>query len=105
VDFHATQGTVVKAVHTGIVVKAGWDGAYGNEIIIKHGPGVYTQYGHLSSINVKVGEKVSTGRMIGLSGATGNATGPHLHFEVRRGVSYGTDVNPLTFLESKGVSL
>lgn len=105
VDFHATQGTPVKAVHTGTVVKAGWGGAYGNEIVIKHGPGVYTQYGHLSSINVKVGDKVSTGRMIGLSGATGNATGPHLHFEVRVGILYGTDVDPINYLESKGVNL
>lgn len=105
VDFHATSGTPVKAVHTGTVVKAGWGGAYGNEIIIKHGPGVYTQYGHLSSIHVKVGEKVTTGRMIGLSGATGNATGPHLHFEVRVGIAYGTDVDPIGFLESKGLHL
>lgn len=105
VDFHAAQGTPVKAVHEGTVVKAGWDGAYGNEVIIKHGPGVYTQYGHLSAVNVKVGDKVSTGRMIGLSGATGNATGPHLHFEVRVGIAYGTDVDPIKYLESKGVNL
>jgi cell wall-associated NlpC family hydrolase len=105
VDFHAVQGTAVKAVHDGTVVKAGWGGAYGNEIVIKHGPGVYTQYGHLSSLNVKVGDKVSTGRMIGLSGSTGNATGPHLHFEVRVGIAYGTDVDPIKYLESKGVKL
>lgn len=105
IDFHAKTGTPVKAVHTGTVVKAGWGGAYGNEIIIKHAPGVYTQYGHLSAINVKVGQKVSTGRMIGLSGSTGNTTGPHLHFEVRVGIAYGTDVDPLKYLESKGVNL
>lgn len=105
VDFHAQSGTPVKAVHSGTVVKAGWGGAYGNEVIIKHAPGVYTQYAHLSSINVQVGSKVSTGRMIGLSGSTGNSTGPHLHFEVRTGVNYGTDMNPVNFLAGKGVSL
>lgn len=105
VDFHAATGTVVKAVHDGTVVKAGWGGSYGNEIVIKHSNGVYTQYAHLSSINVKVGTKVSTGRMIGLSGSTGNTTGPHLHFEVRTGVSYGSDINPVTFMSGKGVSL
>jgi len=105
IDFHATTGTVVKAVHDGTVVKAGWGGSYGNEIVIKHAPGVYTQYAHLSSINVKVGAKVSTGRMIGLSGSTGNTTGPHLHFEVRTGTAYGTDINPVSFMEDKGVSL
>jgi len=105
VDFHATTGTPVKAVHEGTVVKAGWGGAYGNEIIIKHATGVYTEYAHLSSISVKVGEKVSTGRMIGLSGATGNATGPHLHFEVRTGIAYGTDIDPVKFLADKGISL
>jgi murein DD-endopeptidase MepM/ murein hydrolase activator NlpD/cell wall-associated NlpC family hydrolase len=104
-DFHATTGTPVKAVHGGTVVKAGWGGAYGNEIVIKHATGVYTEYAHLSSISVKVGEKVSTGRMIGLSGATGNATGPHLHFEVRTGIAYGTDIDPVSFLAGKGVSL
>lgn len=105
IDFQAKSGTPVKAVHSGTVVKAGWGGSYGNEIVIKHAPGVYTQYAHLSSINVKVGAKVSTGRMIGLSGSTGNSTGPHLHFEVRSGSGYGTDINPVAFLEGKGVDL
>jgi cell wall-associated NlpC family hydrolase len=105
VDFRAKSGTPVKAVHSGTVVKAGWGGSYGNEIVIKHAPGVYTQYAHLSSINVKVGAKVSTGLMIGLSGSTGNSTGPHLHFEVRTGSGYGTDINPVSFLTGKGVSL
>lgn len=105
VDFQATTGTPVKAVHDGTIVSAGWGGAYGNQIIIKHATGVYTQYAHLSSINVKIGEKVSTGRMIGLSGSTGNATGPHLHFEVRTSVAYGTDIDPVKFLADKGVSL
>jgi murein DD-endopeptidase MepM/ murein hydrolase activator NlpD len=105
IDFSVKSGTAVKAVHAGTVVKAGWGGAYGNEVVIKHAPGVYTHYAHLSSINVKVGAKVSTGRMIGLSGSTGNSTGPHLHFEVRTGSGYGTDINPVSFLSGKGVSL
>lgn len=105
IDFSVKAGTPVKAVGTGTVVKAGWGGAYGNEVIIKHAPGVYTQYAHLSSISVKPGTKVSPGRMIGLSGSTGNSTGPHLHFEARTSVRYGSDINPVSFLSGKGVSL
>ncbi|MCF2527589.1 transglycosylase family protein [Yinghuangia soli] len=104
-DFSASSGTSVKAVTTGTVVTAGWGGAYGNQVVIKHPDGKYTQYGHLSSISVSVGQKVATGQQIGLSGATGNVTGPHLHFEVRTGPEYGSDVNPDAYLRAHGVNV
>ncbi|MEU9005761.1 LysM peptidoglycan-binding domain-containing M23 family metallopeptidase [Streptomyces sp. NPDC048551] len=105
VDFIASTGTTVKAVGAGTVVSAGWGGAYGNEVIIKHADGKYSQYGHLSQLSVSAGQSVTAGQRIGLSGATGNVTGPHLHFEIRTGPSYGSDIDPLAYLRSKGVSV
>ena len=67
------------------VVQAGWDGAYGNRIIVRHDNGVKTMYAHLSSTSVNVGDKVTRGQRIGAVGTTGNSSGPHLHFEVIRG--------------------
>ncbi|MDQ0940215.1 murein DD-endopeptidase MepM/ murein hydrolase activator NlpD [Streptomyces sp. V1I1] len=74
IDFHAASGTTVHAVGSGTVVEAGWGGAYGNNVVIKMNDGSYTQYGHLSSISVSVGQSVTPGQRIGLSGATGNTT-------------------------------
>ncbi|GHB61249.1 peptidase [Streptomyces cirratus] len=105
VDFIASTGTSVKAVGAGTVVTAGWGGAYGNEVVIRHADGKYSQYGHLSQLSVSVGQSVTAGQQIGLSGATGNVTGPHLHFEIRTGPSYGSDIDPLAYLRSKGVSV
>ncbi|OKK22418.1 peptidase [Streptomyces sp. CB00455] len=105
VDFVASTGTTVKAVGAGTVVSAGWGGAYGNEVVIRHADGKYSQYGHLSSLSVSTGQSVTAGQRIGLSGATGNVTGPHLHFEIRTGPSYGSDIDPLGYLRSKGVSI
>lgn len=104
-DFVVPSGTSVRAAHTGTVVTAGWGGAYGNNIVIKHGSHLYTQYGHLSKIGVHVGEKVITGEEIGKSGSTGNSTGPHLHFEVRTTPIYGSAVEPLHFLRTHGVNV
>ncbi|MEU8133149.1 M23 family metallopeptidase [Streptodolium elevatio] len=104
-DFSAGMGSSVKAVTSGTVVKTGWGGAYGNEVVIKHPDGKYTQYGHLSKFSVSAGQKVTTGQQIGLSGSTGNSTGPHLHFEVRTGPNYGSDINPIAYLRSKGVAI
>ncbi|MFG2529089.1 M23 family metallopeptidase [Streptomyces sp. NPDC048516] len=106
-DFVVPTGTAVKAVHKGTVVKAGpWGGgdgpAYGNAIVIQHENGTYTQYAHLSQIQVRVGQRVGAGQQIGLSGSTGNSTGPHLHFEVRTGPNYGTGVEPTGFLRAHG---
>ncbi|WP_327258496.1 MULTISPECIES: M23 family metallopeptidase [unclassified Streptomyces] len=103
IDFPVFTGTSVKSITSGTVVAAGWGGAYGNQVVIKHADGHYSQYGHLSSISVSAGQSVSTGQQIGLSGATGNATGPHLHFEVRTGPAYGSDIDPIAFLASHGV--
>ncbi|MEE4546964.1 M23 family metallopeptidase [Streptomyces sp. V4-01] len=103
-DFVVPTGTTVRAAHTGTVVTAGWGGAYGNNIVIKNGTNLYTQYGHLSHIGVHVGEQVITGETIGLSGSTGNSTGPHLHFEVRTTPYYGSSVEPLHFLKTHGVT-
>jgi murein DD-endopeptidase MepM/ murein hydrolase activator NlpD len=105
VDFHAASGTSVHAVGRGTVVEAGWGGSYGNEIVIRMADGTYTQYGHLSSIGVSVGQSVTPGQQIGLSGATGNVTGPHLHFEARTSAEYGSDIDPVAYLRSHGVSV
>ncbi|MEU9121691.1 M23 family metallopeptidase [Streptomyces sp. NPDC048506] len=105
IDFHAASGTSVHAVGAGTVVEAGWGGAYGNNIVIKMNDGTYTQYGHLSSIGVSVGQQVTPGQQIGLSGATGNVTGPHLHFEARTSPDYGSDMDPIAYLRAHGVNV
>ncbi|WP_181769147.1 transglycosylase family protein [Streptomyces albidus (ex Kaewkla and Franco 2022)] len=105
VDFSAPSGTSVKAVTSGTVVQAGWGGAYGNQVVLKHEDGKYSQYGHLSSLSVRPGQQVSVGDQIGASGSTGNSTGPHLHFEVRNSPVYGSDVDPLGYLRQHGVGL
>ncbi|MFF4363065.1 M23 family metallopeptidase [Streptomyces sp. NPDC001604] len=105
IDFHAASGTTVHAVGAGTVVQTGWGGAYGNQIVIKMNDGTYTQYGHLSSIGVSVGQRVTPGQPIGLSGATGNTTGPHLHFEARTTPEYGSDIDPVAYLRSHGVNV
>ncbi|MFI2203019.1 M23 family metallopeptidase [Streptomyces sp. NPDC020192] len=109
-DFAVPTGTEVVAAHGGTVVKAGPNGAgdghaYGNAVVIKHGNGTYSQYAHLSRIDVKAGQIVATGQRIALSGSTGNFTGPHLHFEIRTTPHHGSAVDPVTFLRGKGVTL
>ncbi|WP_413757721.1 M23 family metallopeptidase [Streptomyces sp. MMBL 11-3] len=109
-DFAVSSGTPVVAAHGGTVVKAGGNGAgdgpaYGNAVVIKHGNGTYSQYAHLSRIDVRIGQTVGTGQRIALSGNTGNSSGPHLHFEIRTSANYGTAVDPVAFLRSKGLSL
>ncbi|MFB8036332.1 peptidoglycan DD-metalloendopeptidase family protein [Streptomyces sp. NPDC056004] len=103
IDFPVSTGTSVKSITSGTVVAAGWGGAYGNQVVVKHADGHSWQYGHLSSISVSAGQAVSTGQQVGLSGATGNVTGPHLHFEVRTGPAYGSDIDPIAFLASHGI--
>ena len=84
IDLLATAGTPVRAAGAGTVTFAGWDsGGYGNLVVIDHGNGVSSWYAHLSRIDVTSGAAVTTATQVGLVGATGNATGPHLHFEVR----------------------
>lgn len=105
IDFHAASGTTVHAVGYGTVVEAGWGGSYGNQIVLRMNDGTYTQYGHLSSIAVSVGQSVTPGERIALSGATGNVTGPHLHFEARTSPEYGSDIDPVAYLRSHGVTV
>ncbi|GAA2724411.1 MULTISPECIES: peptidoglycan DD-metalloendopeptidase family protein [Streptomyces] len=109
-DLVVDTGTAVKSVHGGTVVKAGPNGggdgpAYGNAIVVKHDDNTYSQYAHLSQVNVSVGQSVTTGQVIGLSGSTGNSSGPHLHFEVRTTPNYGTAVEPVGFLKERGGEL
>ena len=104
-DFVVGTGTKVKAVAGATVVSAGWGGAYGNQVVIKLADGKYAQYAHLSVISVSAGQSVSVGQQLGLSGATGNVTGPHLHFEIRTTPNYGSDIDPLAYLRAHGVSI
>ena len=84
IDLVATAGTPVRAAGAGTVTFAGWDsGGYGNLVVVDHGNGLSSWYAHLSRIEVTSGAAVTTATQVGLVGATGNATGPHLHFEVR----------------------
>lgn len=94
-DFSGHRGDIVKATADGKVEHAGWNNGYGNCIIIKHKNNFETLYGHLSRIDVKEGESISTGQVIGRVGSTGHSTGPHLHYEVRIN---GKPVNPAKFL-------
>jgi murein DD-endopeptidase MepM/ murein hydrolase activator NlpD len=82
-DIDAAYGTPVAVAATGRVVIAGWQRGYGNVVYVDHGNGLSTRYGHLSEIDVTVGQTVTRGQTIGLVGSTGRSTGPHLHYEVR----------------------
>lgn len=84
IDFRAAMGTEIHAAGAGKIIFAGRHGGYGNMIDIDHGDGIVTRYGHLSRIEVRVGQMVNVGDAIGAVGSTGRSTGPHLHFEVRR---------------------
>ncbi|MFF2379520.1 peptidoglycan DD-metalloendopeptidase family protein [Streptomyces sp. NPDC058108] len=103
VDFVVPTGTTVRSVAAGTVVSAGWGGAYGNQVVIQHADGRYSQYAHLSALSVSAGQTVTVGQRIGLSGATGNVTGPHLHFEIRTTPDYGSDLDPVAYLRAHGV--
>lgn len=93
-DFSANVGTPVYATGNGTVQKAGWEGLYGNCIVINHGFDYVTRYAHLSKIDVKVGQKVVRGETIGKVGSTGKSTGPHLHYEVHL---KGQIMNPVNY--------
>jgi len=82
-DIDASYGTPVEAAASGRVIIAGRQRGYGNVVYIDHGAGLTTRYGHLSQINVTLGQTVTRGQTIGLVGSTGRSTGPHLHYEVR----------------------
>jgi murein DD-endopeptidase MepM/ murein hydrolase activator NlpD len=94
-DISADKGTPVYATADGTISQASFAGAYGNLVVIEHRFGIETRYGHLSAFRTQRGQDVKRGELIGLVGATGRATGPHLHYEVRVN---GRILNPLSFL-------
>jgi murein DD-endopeptidase MepM/ murein hydrolase activator NlpD len=94
-DFAASYGSTIRAADSGIVIFAGWYGGYGKAVIISHGKGITTLYGHTSELYVTEGQSVQKGQAIASVGSTGLSTGPHLHFEVRNN---GTPVNPANYL-------
>ena len=95
IDFKGAKGDPVHVTADGKVCFTGWKGGYGNCIIVQHKNDFQTLYGHLSHINVKDGQSVATGDVIGKVGSTGRSTGTHLHYEVRKG---GKPINPVKFL-------
>jgi len=94
-DIKGPMGAPVRAMAKGEVIFAGARGGFGNCVILRHGNGFETLYGHLSKIGVRVGMKIQIGQQIGNIGSTGRSTGPHLHYEVRRN---GRQINPEPFL-------
>ncbi|MEU9190075.1 M23 family metallopeptidase [Streptomyces sp. NPDC048484] len=101
-DFAAPTGTPIKAIHSGTITEAGWNGSYGYRTVLTLDDGTELWYAHQSSIGVSVGQKVSTGEVIGRVGATGNVTGAHLHLEVH--TSGGSGIDPMTWLRGNGLN-
>lgn len=101
-DIDGERGDLVVAPGSGTVIKAGWTGGYGNMIEIDHGSGLTTRYGHLSKIDVSVGDIATRGQLIGYVGSTGRSTGPHLHFEFRLNEK---SINPRHFLPQEPVEI
>jgi murein DD-endopeptidase MepM/ murein hydrolase activator NlpD len=97
IDIACKRGTPIVATADGMVIRSGWNqGGYGKMVEIIHGYGYTTRYGHCSRLAVSAGQSVRKGDTIGYAGATGNATGPHLHYEIRL---YGVGVNPRLFMK------
>lgn len=94
-DMEAPSGTPISAAANGTVTYAGWMNGYGQIVIIDHGGGLFTRYGHMSRIEATVGQTVTRGQLIGLVGSTGRSTGPHVHYEVRIN---DKPVDPLPYL-------
>jgi murein DD-endopeptidase MepM/ murein hydrolase activator NlpD len=94
-DIDGERGDFVVAPANGIVTESGWKGGYGQMIEINHGNGLITRYGHLSKIEVQVGDQLSRGQVMGMVGSTGRSTGPHLHYELRLN---DRPINPRRFL-------
>jgi murein DD-endopeptidase MepM/ murein hydrolase activator NlpD len=102
VDLAITEGTVYSAVHGGKVILAQWYGGYGYTIMIDHGNGLVTVYGHSASLLVKQGDEVKAGQPIGVVGSTGHSTGPQLHLEIHVN---GKAVDPVPWFKQHGVDL
>lgn len=101
-DIDGERGDLVVAPANGTVVKAGWSGGYGNMVEVDHGNGLTTRYGHLSKVEVTVGDTINRGQLLGYVGSTGRSTGPHLHYELRLGEK---PVNPRHFLPPEPTDL
>ena len=103
-DIGAACGTPIHAAHAGTVTYAGWNGGYGNFILLDNGGGIGTAYGHNinGGIVVSAGQHVSAGQVIGHVGSTGNSTGCHLHFEVRQN---GVQINPAPWMSQHGAAI
>jgi murein DD-endopeptidase MepM/ murein hydrolase activator NlpD len=97
IDFHGTQGDPIRATASGTVTLAGWNGGYGRLVEVDHGNGLATRYGHLSEIDVTIGQAIKIGQIVGRLGSTGRSTGPHLHYETRVD---GEAVDPQKFLRA-----
>ncbi|WP_330348881.1 M23 family metallopeptidase [Streptomyces sp. NBC_00582] len=104
-DFAVATGTPVYAVGPGAVEATTCGDGFGNQVVVRHPGGFFTQYAHLSRIDVRRGDRVFPGTRLGLAGATGNVTGPHLHFEVRTTPYMGSAVPPLPWLRTKDVDV
>ncbi|MBH5335887.1 peptidoglycan DD-metalloendopeptidase family protein [Streptomyces pactum] len=104
-DFAVPVGTRVRSAGEGEVVSMGCGGPFGMSLVVRHPNGMFTQYAHLATVLVTEGERVRTGEPLGLSGNTGNSSGPHLHFEVRRTPEFGSAVDPVRWLGEHGVRL
>jgi murein DD-endopeptidase MepM/ murein hydrolase activator NlpD len=95
IDIAVSSGTPVVAAASGTIIVAGWMGGYGNLVVVDHGNGIATAYGHNNTVTVGVGQAVAQGQLIAYSGSTGHSTGPHVHFEVRVN---GAPVDPFGYL-------
>lgn len=96
IDFAVDYRTGIAATADGVIKKAGYIGAYGRTVVIDHGNGFETLYGHMTKIKVKIGDKICRGQQIGLAGSTGRSTGPHVHYEIRQA---GEPTDPSPFVE------
>ncbi len=94
-DIATNHGTAIEATADGIVIYAGMHGGYGNVVVVDHGYGVTTRYGHMSKLEVQVGQHVTRGKLVGAVGSTGRSTAPHCHYEVRL---HDRPVNPLNYI-------
>lgn len=101
-DIDGDRGDFVVAPANGIVTEAGWKGGYGQMIEVDHGNGLITRYGHLSKIEVQVGDRLARGQLMGMVGSTGRSTGPHLHYELRLN---DRPINPRRFLPPEPTEL
>ena len=101
-DIDGERGDIVVAPANGTILKAGWTGGYGNLVEVDHGNGLISRYGHLSKVEVVVGDAIQRGQLLGFIGSTGRSTGPHLHYEIRLN---DKPINPRRFLPPEPVQL